>query len=138
MALFGGRAKRPHAGRVCGAAVETVPPDHQRACALTHAQSLGAATEKKTLTAVERNRPETERARRRFQAKLSRVLPRDLVFVDESGVRTDLTRRYGRAPKGERVREAVPQGHWKRLTLVGALSAKGIQASLTDTARLAV
>jgi DDE superfamily endonuclease len=118
--------------------VETVPPGHQRACALTYAQSLGSATEKKTLTAVERNRPETERARRSFQAKLSRVLSRDLVFVDESGVRTDLTRRYGRAPKGERVREAVPQGHWKMLTLVGALSAKGIQASLTDTARLAV
>ena len=56
---------------------------------------------------------------------------RDLVFVDESGVRTDLTRRYGRAPKGERVREAVPQGHWKGLTILGALSTKGVQASMT-------
>ena len=118
--------------------METAPPDHQRACALTHTESLGPAAEKKALTAVERNRPETEQARRRFQAKLSRVPSRDLVFVDESGVRTDLTRRFGRAPKGERVREAVPQGHWKGLTIIGALSAKGIQASMTDTARLAV
>jgi transposase len=80
---------------------------------------------------VERHRPETEQERRRFQAKLSRVPSRDLVFVDESGVRTDLTRRYGRAPKGERVREAVPQGHWTGLTILGALSTKGVQASMT-------
>ncbi len=62
---------------------------------------------------------------------LSRVPPQDLVFVDESGARTDLTRRYGRAPKGERVREAVPHGRWKVLTILGALSTKGVQASMT-------
>jgi len=62
---------------------------------------------------------------------LSRVPLQDLIFVDESGVRTDLTRRYGRAPKGERVREAVPHGHWKVLTILGALSTKGVQASMT-------
>jgi len=53
------------------------------------------------------------------------------VFVDESGARTDLTRRYGRAPKGERVREAVPHGRWKVLTILGALTTKGVQASMT-------
>ena len=51
--------------------------------------------------------------------------------MDESGARTDLTRRYGRAPQGERVREAVPHGRWKVLTLLGALSTKGVQASMT-------
>ena len=56
---------------------------------------------------------------------------KNLVFVDESGVRTDLTRRYGRAPKGERVHEAVPHGHWKVLTILGALSSRGVQASMT-------
>ena len=109
----------------------TLSSDPERAWALTHAQSSWSAAEKKTLTAVERNRPETERARRRFQTKLNRISPKDLVFVDESGVRTDLTRRYGRAPKGERVREAVPQGHGKMLTILGALSTKGVQASMT-------
>ncbi|MBV9307409.1 MAG: IS630 family transposase, partial [Acidobacteriaceae bacterium] len=53
------------------------------------------------------------------------------VFLDESGVRTDLTRRYGRAPKGERVRETVPHGRWQVLTILGALSTKGVQASMT-------
>ena len=57
--------------------------------------------------------------------------PQDLVFVEESGVRTDLTRRYGRAPKGERVREAVPHGHWRVFTVLGALTTKGVQASMT-------
>jgi transposase len=70
-------------------------------------------------------------ARQRFQSRLNRIAPRDLVFVDESGVRTDLTRRYGRAPKGERVPEAVPHGHWKVLTILAALSTNGIQASMT-------
>jgi hypothetical protein len=56
------------------------------------------------------------------------------VFVDESGVRTNLTRLYGRAPKGERVREAVPHGHWQVLTILGALTTNGVQASMTDTA----
>jgi transposase len=51
--------------------------------------------------------------------------------VEESGARTDLTRRYGRAPKGERVREAVPHGRWKGLTILGALSTKGVPASMT-------
>jgi transposase len=55
----------------------------------------------------------------------------DLVFIDESGVRTDLTRAYGRAPKGERVPEAVPHGPWQMLTIVGALTTRGVQASMT-------
>lgn len=55
----------------------------------------------------------------------------DLVFVDESGVRTNMARLYGRAPKGVRVPEAVPHGHWKVLTLLGALTSQGIQASMT-------
>ena len=53
------------------------------------------------------------------------------MFIDESGVRTNLTRLYGRAPKGERVREAVPYGRWRVLTILGALTRAGIQASLT-------
>jgi transposase len=59
------------------------------------------------------------------------VPAKDLIFLDESGIRTDLTRRYGRAPQGERVREAVPHGHWKVLTILGALTTKGVQASMT-------
>lgn len=69
--------------------------------------------------------------RQRFPAQIRKHAVQDLVFIDESGVRTDLTRAYGRAPKGERVREAVPHGHWQTLTIVGALTTVGVQASMT-------
>jgi transposase len=42
-----------------------------------------------------------------------------------------MTRLYGRAPKGERVPEAVPHGHWQALTILGALTTAGVQASMT-------
>lgn len=53
------------------------------------------------------------------------------MFLDESGVTTDMTRRYGRAASGERVREATPAGHWSTLTLLGALTSQGVLASMT-------
>jgi transposase len=83
------------------------------------------------LRAAERDRPAVEQQRQRFRADVARLPLKDLVFVDESGVRTNLTRLYGRAPKGERVSEAVPHGHWQVLTILGALTTKGVQASMT-------
>jgi transposase len=57
--------------------------------------------------------------------------PARFVFVDESGVTRSMTRRYGRAPKGERVYGSVPLGHWDVTTLIGALALDGIRASFT-------
>jgi transposase len=54
-----------------------------------------------------------------------------LVFLDESGVTTEMTRRYGRAPRGERVAEATPAGHWRTLTLLGAITQQGLLAVMT-------
>ncbi len=42
-----------------------------------------------------------------------------------------MTRRYGRAPKGQRVPGAVPLGHWEVTTLIGALALDGIRASFS-------
>ena len=53
-----------------------------------------------------------------------------LVFVDETWASTAMTRRYGRAPVGERLVGAVPQGHWKTTTFVAALRANGMTAPL--------
>jgi transposase len=53
------------------------------------------------------------------------------VFVDESGVTTEMTRRYGWAPRPERVSEAVPAGHWRTLTVLAALTLDGMLASMT-------
>lgn len=53
------------------------------------------------------------------------------MFLDESGVTTEMTRRYGRAEGGQRVHDAVPAGHWRTLTVLAALSLRGIRAAMT-------
>jgi transposase len=42
-----------------------------------------------------------------------------------------MTRRYGRASHGERVREGAPAGHWRTLTLLGAITLDGLLAMMT-------
>ena len=51
-----------------------------------------------------------------------------LVFLDETGARTDMARRYGRSRKGERCTDHVPGGHWKTMTFIAGLRANGIIA----------
>jgi transposase len=40
-----------------------------------------------------------------------------------------MTRRYGRALRGQRLVDAVPHGHWKTSTFIGALRCDGLTAS---------
>jgi len=42
-----------------------------------------------------------------------------------------MTRRYGWAPRPQRVSEAVPAGHWRTLTVLAALTLDGMLASMT-------
>jgi hypothetical protein len=51
-----------------------------------------------------------------------------LVFVDESGASTQMTRRRGRAPLGQRRVAHVPQGHDETTTLVSAIRLTGPEA----------
>jgi transposase len=53
------------------------------------------------------------------------------VFIDESGVATNLVRLYGRARKGERVVGQAPYGRWERLPIVGGLSLGGLIACMS-------
>ena len=39
-----------------------------------------------------------------------------------------MARRYGRAPRGERLRASIPHGHWKTTTFVAGLRNSGIVA----------
>jgi transposase len=52
------------------------------------------------------------------------------VFLDESGFATNMARRYGRSPRGQRLAAPVPHGHWKTSTLVAGLRLRGIVAPL--------
>jgi len=51
------------------------------------------------------------------------------VFVDESGVTTDLLRRYGRSPRGTRVADHTPCSHWQTHTVVAALRPTALTAT---------
>ena len=55
----------------------------------------------------------------------------NLIFLDESGITTEMTRRWGRTVGGGRLHDAVPAGHWRTLTLLGAVSASGWVATMT-------
>jgi len=67
-----------------------------------------------------------------FRTDMAAVDPNRLVFLDESGILTNMTRRYARAPVGERACGTAP-ATWKRLTVLGALSLDGVVTMTTVT-----
>ena len=91
----------------------------------------GSAAEKKSLHAIERDREENRKRREEFLQRLQTIQPEKLIFLDESGVTTQMTRGYARASGGRRVHEATPGGHWKILTILSALSLGGLLATMT-------
>jgi transposase len=101
-------------------------------CLMTIARALQRhriTRKKKTSHAEERDRPRVHEQRRVFQEKLAAVDPDHLVFVDETGATTAMSRTHGRAPQGERVPAAVP-GAWKTVTLLTGLRTAGVVAPL--------
>lgn len=57
--------------------------------------------------------------------------PEQFVFVDETSTSVALTRRFARAPRGERAREQVPRNYGRPTTLIAALSPAGLGAAMT-------
>lgn len=52
--------------------------------------------------------------------------------MDEAGVNTAMTRRYGRAPRGERAHDSAPRNYGAQTSVVGALSlGRGLTATMT-------
>ena len=50
------------------------------------------------------------------------------MFIDETWASTNMARRYGRAPRGQRLRAGIPHGHSKTTTFVAGLRRTGIVA----------
>lgn len=57
-----------------------------------------------------------------------RLEPDRLVFIDETGTTTKMTRQRGRCLKGQRLRSKAPFGHWKTQTFVAGLRSDGLTA----------
>jgi transposase len=51
-----------------------------------------------------------------------------LVFIDETGTTTKMTRLRGRALKGKRLKATAPFGHWKSETFIAGLRDDGLVA----------
>jgi transposase len=84
---------------------------------------------KKTVHADERDSPDVQAQRAAFDQRMAAVEPVHLVFVDEMGANTAMTRTYARAPAGERV-DATAPGQWENVTLIAGLRQAGVVAPL--------
>ena len=86
--------------------------------------------EKKTAHAAEQDRPDLVKRRQTWSETQRDLDPQRLVFIDETWASTNMARRHGRAPRGERLRCGVPHGHWKTTTFVAALRLTGMVAPM--------
>ncbi len=57
-----------------------------------------------------------------------RLEPQRLVFIDETGTTTKMTRLRGRCLRGRRLKSKAPFGHWKTQTFIAGLRCDGLTA----------
>ena len=75
--------------------------------------------------AVERN----NHKRAWYWRRVKELRQRRLRFIDETGVNVTLTRRYGRAPRGERLSERVPKNYRQQRSVISSMGLDGVAAS---------
>src|SRR6185436_20395648 len=93
-----------------------------------HAPPPRPVAQKKSLRAAEQDRPDVARHRQRWRV-WQRYMDADrFVFIDETGASTNMVRRSGWGPKGERLVDVAPHGHWRTTTFVAGLRSSGIIA----------
>jgi transposase len=98
---------------------------------VSHPPATGLAAQKKSLHASERDTERVRHARAHYRELIEPLDFERLKFIDESGVNLAMTRRYGRAPRGERVVGAVPHNYGANVTMIAALSLQGVEAVMT-------
>lgn len=101
-----------------------------------HVHCAGAAAledheKKKSLVCSEQQDPKVQKQRKAWQRKIKDIEPGRFKFLDQTNAKTTLTRVFGRARRGQRVREYVPDGRWESLTLMGTLGYWGDTTALT-------
>lgn len=89
-------------------------------------QAVGLPLQKKSIHASERERPDVVQARGQWEDDTAQVDPRRLIFLDESGAKTNMTRGYGWGMGGDRVVDTTPNGHWNTTTMLAAIRVDGV------------
>jgi transposase len=86
---------------------------------------------KKTLHAAEQKRPDVVTKRAEFDFfRIAGIDPHRLIFLDETWIKTNMTRLWGWGPEGKRIVDEVPHGHWMTTTFLAALRSTGLFAPL--------
>ena len=80
------------------------------------------------MLAAEQDRPDVARKRARWCRYQKQIDPSRLVFIDETWAKTNMIRTHGWGPRGQRVRDTAPHGHWNTLTFLAALRHDRIDA----------
>lgn len=87
-------------------------------------------SQKKSLRAAEQDRPDVKAQREAWREKTAGLDVHRLVFLDESGAKTNMTRMYGRSFDGQRVVDSAPHGHWCTTTMLSAIRVDGSTAPM--------
>jgi transposase len=93
-------------------------------------QDLGLTYKKKTQYASEQDRPDIKKARDEWFGQFADATIKQLVFIDEFGATTNMTRTHARGPRGKRVVCKTPHGHYKTLSTIAAMTVQGIITGL--------
>lgn len=80
--------------------------------------------------ATEQEQPEVIETRKNYKVWLWSVLAEKLVFIDETGMRLNMTRSHARAHKGMRAKGAQPKKKGKHVTMIGAMALSGVLTSV--------
>lgn len=80
--------------------------------------------------ATEQHREAVAKARDIWRSEQSALDPHKLIFIDETGTSTNMTRLRGRSLRGDRLLGYAPHGHWLTTTFVSGLRLSGIVAPL--------
>ena len=89
---------------------------------------MASHEKKKVLSATEQD-PAERAAHWELMEALRAEEPR-LIFIDESSINTDLVRRHGWAPQGERLHGTIPRNTPLAHSIIGALAPEGLIASM--------
>ena len=82
------------------------------------------------LRASEQDREDVKQRREQWKKGQPSMNPQRLIFIDESGAKTNMTRLYGRAKAGQRVVDNAPAGHWCTTTMISSVRLDGSTACM--------
>ncbi len=87
---------------------------------------------KKTRIAAEQDTQRVKELRFAYRLWSFTIDPRNLVFIDETGIHLAMTRLYGRAPTSERLYDSeTPGDGGQNISLIGGMSIDGLIATLS-------